>query len=273
MDLCNDCGGKDVKLYPEQGEIMCSDCGIVVEESMLVYDGIGEGYHGLRPESRSAGTGVMPEGSRVRRGWLESHKEKHNMRAWQCISRVTDHTHLPEQVRKEAMRVYRRVADKDLCKGRTLKPIVLACVYIACKTHKCPRKAEDIAMWGMSDKKDILRDYKMIKKNMDISIPQEDPLDYILEYGYLFGDDDRPRKYASDLYKKVEQKGMVSGKKPKAIASAVIYITAKVHQIPISQKKLSKMTGLVELTIRKRVKEMATKLTNKKISQALGGSQ
>jgi len=60
---------------------------------------------------------------------------------------------------------------------------------------------------------------------------------------------------AVSIYRKVAGHG-VSGKDPKGIAAACVYLAANLNNVKITQKQLSEVTGVTEVTIRNRVREL-----------------
>lgn len=276
MNQCPECGSKNLQHNPELGEIICNDCGFVVADAIPRQEEEFEGQvqHTARPTTSSAGTGVIPtlKGRKVKKGWVVSHREGIVHRAWQCIDGVASHLKIPESIIKESIRIFKIVHSKDLCVGRVMKPIALACLYVACKTYEYPRKIEDVAEWGMADKKDIMNAYKMIKKNIDVNIPLVDLQEYVMKTASDMGFRSGRMGYIIDIYNRIKKKGLTSGKNPKSLAAVVLFITSKVYNMGLTQRQIAQTTGVIELTVRKRVKEIVEKLDDKEITVAVGGS-
>ena len=65
---------------------------------------------------------------------------------------------------------------------------------------------------------------------------------------------------STQILNKAKSTSIYSGKSPKSIIAAVIYIAAKLGKEKITQRDIANQIGIMEVTIRKRYKEIVSTL-------------
>src|SRR3990172_3321681 len=160
--------------YDEQrGEIICNECGLIVEEKMV---DTGQDAGGQFDKSDKKGRGGAPisiqkfdkglttnvgeisdiyklESGQTRKflrlkKWQErvSTSIERNLRlAMAELRRVASYLNLPSVVRDEASRVYQFVLQRGLVRGRTMESVIAACIYSACRSYNIPRTLDEMA--------------------------------------------------------------------------------------------------------------------------------
>jgi len=168
---------------------------------------------------------------------------------------------LPTYATEEAYIIYTLSVKKKLTLGRGIDKILAASFYTAIKIYKIARSVEEICDAAQITPKDLMKNYKAIHDEILPSIdvkPKIIPSNRFLVRHHK--DLDLPmecQKIALDLIDCCKKNGMrTSGKDPKGIAAAALYISAQEINQPKTQKEICKLTGISEVTLRSRIKDL-----------------
>ena len=156
VKTCPECGSVHLVYDEQAGEIVCHDCGLIVEEKMV---DTGQDAGGQFDKSEKKGRGGAPismqkfdkglttnvgeisdiyklEAGQTRKflrlkKWQErvSTSIERNLRlAMAELRRVASFLNLPSVVRDEASRVYNYVLQRGLVRGRSMESVIAACI-------------------------------------------------------------------------------------------------------------------------------------------------
>ena len=144
--------------------------------------------------------------------------------------------------------------------GRSIDSLVAASIYAAIKIHGLPRTLNEISKVTQIPVKTIAKSYRLLAQYIEESTPKE-ITDLKVQYISRFGEDLKlspaVQKRAIDMLKIAEDEGMVlTGKNPKGLASAALYLAAKELGEPRSQFEISKTSSISEVTLRNRAKNI-----------------
>ena len=168
---------------------------------------------------------------------------------------------LPTYATEEAYKIYTLSVKKRLTLGRGIDNILAASFYTAIKIYKVARSVEEICDAAQITPKDLMKNYKAIH---DEILPLIDVKPKIISSNRFLirhhKELDLPmacQKIALELIDCCKKKGMrTSGKDPKGIAAAALYISAQKVNHPRTQKEICKVMGISEVTLRSRIKEL-----------------
>jgi hypothetical protein len=90
-------------------------------------------------------------------------------------TRLSDKLHIPTIIEEIAALIYRKALDKVLIRGRSIKSIAAASLYTACRLTQTPRSFKEIAEASTQQQKEISRCYRLLKRELDIKMPVDDP--------------------------------------------------------------------------------------------------
>ena len=284
---CPECGSDIIIKDRDTGEYVCGICGLVVEET---FDEGKEwrAYNWEEKEKRSR-VGpplanwlhdkglptVIKEINRDAQGkklspsmqyqmWrlkrqqtfsrIASTEERNLSNAFSYINLICDNENLPTIIKETAADIYRKVLKEGLVRGRTIKGIATACVYAACRITKNPRSLKDFGKYYYP--KDAARYYRFILKELDLPIPIDAPLKYILKIGEKMGMSEQTKNLAIRLVNAAKKKNYTSGKGPRGIAASSLYIAGVLLNEKKTQKEIAEAGGVTEVTIRNRYKDL-----------------
>ncbi len=291
---CTECGKNNIVLDHIHGDLVCEDCGLVIND-VFIDEGREWQSFSMGEEYSKARTGppitelihdkdlttFICDGNRDSSGNLLSKKNSsqiYRLRKWQRIlrrydayeknlsralteiNRIGSMLGLSNKLREEAAISYKLAMEKNLIRGRSINNIATSCIYIACKSSCNPITLDEIAKITYLSKKEIGRTYRFLLREMHLKIEPSKPQDYIERYCNELGLGFTIQKTAKKILDEAEELGILSGKCPSGLAAAAIYIAAKSKKIKITQKKIANICSVTEVTVRNRYKNLVKEL-------------
>ncbi|MFX1295128.1 MAG: transcription initiation factor IIB family protein [Promethearchaeota archaeon] len=167
---------------------------------------------------------------------------------------------LPRTVTEEALRIYKKAVRVKLTMGRSIDSLVAASIYAAIKIHGLPRTLNEISKITQIPVKIIAKSYRLLVQFIDESTPKELAdlkIQYIVRFGQELKLTPMAQKRAIELLQLAQKGGMLlTGKNPKGLAAASLYLAAKELGEPRSQFEISKIASISEVTLRNRAKNI-----------------
>tara|TARA_B100000287_G_C20579268_1_gene759676 strand:- start:39 stop:1046 length:1008 start_codon:yes stop_codon:yes gene_type:complete len=282
---CEVCGGSSWDTDVNRGETICSDCGYVSSENMIDpgaewvnhSDGDDRSRVGAPSTLTLSDKGLSTE---IRRSDLTSGgARKHGMsgkalRDWRRRQRIDqrsksrdsrsrnlsiamqfirDRGDLTPQIEQEAASLYRHSVERGLVTGRSIRGVSAACVYIAAREAKLPRKIEDVAqafdMVSEVEVKELKRTIRLVARNLGthhITGPEE----YFERFHSDLGLPPSVLGDARDLWNRISDNLSWQGKKPSGIAGVVLYYASQNSASPRTQSEVCSVSGISEVTLR-----------------------
>ncbi|MFH1711364.1 MAG: TFIIB-type zinc ribbon-containing protein [Nanoarchaeota archaeon] len=285
---CPECNSVRLTYDEQKGELICSDCGLVVEEKMV---DTGQEGHGQFDKGDKKGRGGAPlsmqkfdkglttnvgeisdiyrlETGQTRKflrlkKWQErvSTSIERNLRlAMSELRRVASFLNLPSVVRDESSRIYNFVLQRGLVRGRSMESVIAACIYAACRSDNIPRTLDEIANASDVERKEIGRTYRFITRKLAIKITPSSPQDYISRFSSILHLSPKSQNDALRILKKADISELTSGRGPAGIAAAALYVAALINDEKKTQREVADVAGITEVTIRNRYKELIERL-------------
>ncbi len=285
---CPECGSVDLTYDDQKGEVICNECGLIVEEKMV---DTGQDMGGQFDKSDKKGRGGAPisiqkfdkglttnvgeisdiyklESGQTRKflrlkKWQErvSTSIERNLRlAMAELRRVASFLNLPSVVRDEASRVYNFVLQRGLVRGRSMESVIAACIYAACRSYNIPRTLDEISAASDVERKEIGRTYRFIVRKLKIKITPSSPKDYISRFSSILHLSPKTQNEALKILKRADISELTSGRGPAGIAAAALYVAALMNDEKKTQREVADVAGITEVTIRNRYKELIERL-------------
>src|SRR3989339_561682 len=285
---CTECGSVSLTYDDQKGEIICNECGLIVEEKMV---DSGQDAGGQFDKADKKGRGGAPmsmqkydkglttnvgeisdiyklEAGQTRKflrlkKWQErvSTSIERNLRlAMAELRRVASFLNLPEVVKDEASRIYQFVLQRGLVRGRSMESVIAACIYAACRSYDIPRTLDEISAASDVERKEIGRTYRFIIRKLGIKVTPSSPKDYIHRFASVLKLSPKTQNEALKILKKAEGSELTSGRGPAGIAAAGLYVAALLNDEKKTQREVADVAGITEVTIRNRYKELIERL-------------
>ena len=213
--------------------------------------------HSIPPRNRAQLYRLRKWHTRTR---ISDGTEKNLSLALSSLDRMSSMLNLPRNIRETAAMIYRKASRSKLTRGRTIEDITAAVLYAACRQCNVPRTLEEISKVSQIKKKEVGRNYRNISRKLDLRLLPTVPQDYISRFcGQLNLSTDVQVK-AIEILKKASSEELTSGRGPTGMAAAAMYIASVLCGESRTQREVSEVAGVTEVTIRNRYKELAYKL-------------
>ncbi len=286
---CPECGGIDLILNKEKGEVICRDCGLVIEEKMIDFGQEWREFDSDQGDKRRR-TGAPMTYTKYDRGLGTDVGQKGDifkltgkgrnkffrLRKWQYristaiernlklalaeLKRVASYLKLPKSVEEESARIYTLAVQRGLVRGRSMESVVAGALYAACRRHEIPRTLDELSEASGIDKKEIGRTYRFITRELQIRILPSNPIDYIPRFASALKLTAETQSKAVEILEAAEKAELTSGRGPTGIAAASLYVAALLNNERRTQREVADIAGVTEVTIRNRYKELLVKL-------------
>jgi transcription initiation factor TFIIB len=286
---CPECGGINLSWNKEKGEIICKDCGLVVEEKMVDFDQEWREFDSDEAAKKrrtgapmtytqfdqGLGTDIGKQSDLYQLGTKEKNKF-FRLRKWQQristaiernlklalaeLKRVSSYLKLPGSVEEEASRIYTMAVQKGLVRGRSMESVVAGALYAACRRHDVPRTLDELSEASSIEKKEIGRTYRFITRELGITILPSNPADYIARFASALNLSAETQSKSVEIIEKAQKIELTSGRGPTGIAAAGLYVAALINGEKRTQREVADVAGVTEVTIRNRYKELLEEL-------------
>jgi len=290
---CPECGGINLSVNKEKGEISCKDCGLVIEDKMVDFGQEWKEFEAGDAEKRrrtgapmtytqfdqGLGTEVGRKADLYALGAKDRNKF-FRLRKWQYristaiernlklalaeLKRVASFLKLPKSVEEESARIYTLAVQRGLVRGRSMESVVAGALYAACRRHEVPRTLDELSEASGIEKKEIGRTYRFVTRELGITILPSNPSDYIARFASSLRLSAETQSKSVEILEKAQKAELTSGRGPTGIAAAALYVAALMHGEKRTQREVADVAGVTEVTIRNRYKELLEELNLEK---------
>jgi transcription initiation factor TFIIB len=178
------------------------------------------------------------------------------------LNRIKDKLSLTSVCIEEALLHYKKALEKGLIKGRSIKEIIVACVYLVCKKVNIPRTLSEISQIVEADEIFAARCYRLLMRELKITHVQFKPTIFIRKIADEANINERTARESIDFLLAIQNENVFSGKNSLSIAAAILYITCRKHKQKISQARIASAANINIMTLRKRLSEVRNVIVN-----------
>jgi len=267
------------------GEQICRKCGQILDNNMVdfSYDGFDEDFKNSRTGPKisitmhdgglstiigrsnfdSSGKAVSygMKGALNRMRMWDSRSKSHGSAhrnltvALLEINKLKEKMSLSDAIIERAAYFYRKASEKKLIRGRTVKGIVGACIYAACRDLGTTRTIIEISKCMEERRNIIAKSYRLLFQQLSLEVPVPDSTSSIIRFSNNLELPEKVKRDAIFILDTLKENKVVAGKKPDAVAATVVYMACIKNNENISQHKISKISDITNVTIRNRLKE------------------
>jgi transcription initiation factor TFIIB len=299
QSLCSICNRTDrIVTDPESGEIICSNCGMVisdkVEDSSHLERHV---FTGGQMEQARARTGAPTSlarhdmglatiigkedrdasGQKIDssinstmqrlRAWdfrihLSRSSDRNLQTAFKLLNTLKDKLGLSDAIVEKVAYIYRKAQERGFARGRSIPAVLAAAVYIVYRDFGVPKTMKDIATVSNIKRKNIARVYRQLLLELDYKVPNPDPVKCIAKIANKGNLTEKTKRHALDIMEKVTENEISAGKDPMGLAATVLYMSCIKTGENITQKEISNVAGVTEVTLRNRFKDLKNHLTD-----------
>jgi len=294
IDQCPECGSNHLSKDYSRAELVCRNCGLVLDENMIDHGPEWRAFDSEQREKR-ARTGapmsytIHDKGLSTMIGWknrdsygksipTRNRAQIFRLRKWARRIRISNATErslaiafseldrmassmgLPRSVRETAAMIYRKAALKKLVRGRSIEGVITAALYAACRQCHVPRTLDEISNAAHISRKEIGRTYRYVSRELGLKLLPTSPEDYISRFCSELSLSGDVQAKTLEILQEAAHRELTSGRGPTGIAAASLYIASVLCGERRTQREVAEVAGVTEVTIRNRYKEIAEKL-------------
>ncbi|WP_135823797.1 transcription initiation factor IIB [Halorussus ruber] len=286
---CPECSSGNLVTSGDSNEVVCEDCGLVIEEQMIDRGPEWRAFNHSERESKSRvgapTTQTMHDkGLTTQIDWKnkdaygrslssEKRSQMSRLRKWQErirtkdagernlqfalseIDRMASALGVPRSVREVSSVIYRRALKEDLIRGRSIEGVATSCLYAGCRQEGIPRSLDEVAEVSRVEKKEIGRTYRYVAQELGLEMKPVDPKEYVPRFSSDLGVSEEVKVKANEIIDKSAEQGLLSGKSPTGFAAAAIYAASLLCNEKKTQREVAEVAQVTEVTIRNRYQE------------------
>ena len=267
------------------GEQICRKCGQILDNNMVdpSHDGFNEDFNKSRTGPKISLTmhdgglsTIIGRSNFDSSGKAVSYRMKgalNRMRMWDSRSKYHGSAHrnltialvemnklkekmsLSDAIIERSAYFYRKASERKLIRGRTVKGIVGACIYAACRDLGTTRTIIEISKCMQERRNIIAKSYRLLFQQLSLEVPVPDSTSSIIRFSNNLELPEKVKRDAIFILDILKENKVVAGKKPDAVAATVVYMACIKNNESMSQQKISKISGITTVTIRNRLEE------------------
>jgi len=176
--------------------------------------------------------------------------------ALKYITKIAIDLSVPRVVLEKAATVYKRIIEKNLLKGRSMKALAATAVYIGCKQCGVAVTAKRVANVSKISPGKITRSYRLVAKEINITLQPTGFSVYANDLASRLQISERTTALMEKLMEVLQHLRFLAGKDPTGIACAALYISSLLNGERKTQREIAAIGGVTEQTLRVRCREI-----------------
>jgi transcription initiation factor TFIIB len=182
------------------------------------------------------------------------------VKALGLLNQLGNKVNAPKSVSETAALVYRKVLKKGATRGRTIKNLVAASLYVGCRICGVSKSLSVIAEAADIPRKEAARNYRYLHGLLDQDIPRINTGKIISKLVKNLHRSGGVEYAALDILDAASDLKITSGKSPSGMAAASVYMSCCLLGEKVTQGAISSQARVTEVTIRNRYKELVNRL-------------
>lgn len=284
---CPRCGNTALVSDLQNGETVCSNCGLVLNEDLI---DMGPEWRAFTPQERSSrqrtGLGLsytlydkglstvfkgdrdangnrLKDETRIKMDRLRRYDNRSKFdETWRRnlsiamaeLDRMSTALYLPQGIKEQSALLYRKALKMDLIRGRSIDAFVAATIYAACRKASVPRPLKEISKLSTREHSEIARTYRLLLREMNLKMPIDGPMKFIPSIAAKLNLRRDTEQYAIKILREAKKNNGLSGKDPRGLAAASLYMACIQNNDKRIQKKVAEAAGTTEVTLRNRLR-------------------
>jgi len=291
VEVCRICNTSNTIIVdPQTNETLCSSCGMVLRDrpeslapEWVTYSGddiesktrtglpTSLAFHDMGLSTFISYSNVDANGvaisseqaakiQRMRR-WnkISSNNRSHHRNlknAFAILNCIKDKLSLSEAILEKSAYNYRKALDKRIIKGRSIRAMVVASVYAACRELNVPRTLDELAETANADSIFAGKCYRLLMRQLKLHFQVLDANAYLAKIVNKANVSEKAYRRALQMLSTIKDNPVSFGKDPKALAVAALYASCLKEGEKVSQTQIANAGDTSIVTLRKRFQDV-----------------
>ncbi|XP_043403812.1 transcription factor IIIB 90 kDa subunit isoform X3 [Chelonia mydas] len=262
--VCAVCGGSEIEVDAARGDAVCTGCGSVLEDNIIVsevqfVENSGGGSSAVGQFVSLDGAGKTPSlgggfhvnlGKESRAQTLQNGKRQ--------IHHLGNQLQLNQHCLDTAFNFFKMAVSKHLTRGRKMTHVIAACLYLVCRTEGTPHMLLDLSDLLQVNVYVLGKTFLLLARELCINAPAIDPCLYIPRFAHMLEFGEKNQKVsmtALRLLQRMKRDWMHTGRRPSGLCGAALLVAARMHDFRRTVKEVIRVVKVCESTLRKRLTE------------------
>ncbi|XP_078516424.1 transcription factor IIIB 90 kDa subunit isoform X2 [Lissotriton helveticus] len=262
--VCQNCGCADIDVDQARGDAVCTGCGSVLEDNIIVsevqfVENSGGGSSAVGQFVSSDGAGKAPS---LGGGFHTNLGKESRALTLQNGKRQIHHLGVQLQLNQHcldtAFNFFKMAVSKHLTRGRKMSHVIAACLYLVCRTEGTPHMLLDLSDLLQVNVYVLGKTFLILARELCINAPAIDPCLYIPRFAHMleFGDKNHEVSMtALRLLQRMKRDWMHTGRRPSGLCGAALLVASRMHEFRRTTKEVIRVVKVCESTLRKRLTE------------------
>nr|AAC50170.1 TFIIIB 90 kDa subunit [Homo sapiens]prf//2116442A transcription factor IIIB [Homo sapiens] len=262
--VCRGCGGTDIELDAARGDAVCTACGSVLEDNIIVsevqfVESSGGGSSAVGQFVSLDGAGKTPTlggGFHVNLGKESRAQTLQDGR--RHIHHLGNQLQLNQHCLDTAFNFFKMAVSRHLTRGRKMAHVIAACLYLVCRTEGTPHMLLVLSDLLQVNVYVLGKTFLLLARELCINAPAIDPCLYIPRFAHLleFGEKNHEVSMtALRLLQRMKRDWMHTGRGPSGLCGGALLVAARMHDFRRTVKEVISVVKVCESTLRKRLTE------------------
>lgn len=259
---CSTCGSSDIDFDPSRGDTVCTSCGSVLEESVIVsevtFQENGAGGSSVVGQFVSNEGNKVGQGLGFRSGFGRESRTVTLENGKRRLQALANQVQLNNHCVESAYMFFKLAVSKRLTKGRRTSHVAAACLYLVCRTEKTPHLLIDFSDVLQVEVMTLGRVFFKLQHELCINLPVIDPCLYIHRFSHQLQFENKEQDVTNTalrLVSRMKRDWIQYGRRPSGLCGAALLVAARLHGFHRTVKEVVKVVRLSDTTIRKRLAE------------------
>lgn len=264
---CKHCGSTDIEVDSARGDAVCTNCGSVLEDNLIVsevqFEEAGHGASAMVGQfvaADSTGGATNYGYGKFQVGSGNESREVTIKKAKRDITHLCHQLQLNQHYIDTSLNFFRMALMRHLTRGRKSTHIYAACVYITCRIEGTSHLLVDISDVQQICSYELGRTYLKLSNALCINIPSVDPCIYIMRFANRLQFGSKTQEVSNTalrIVQRMKKDSLHSGRRPTGLCGAALLIAARMHEYNRTIIDIVRIVKIHESTVRKRLTEFA----------------
>uniref|UniRef100_A0A3B0MST9 B-related factor 1 n=1 Tax=Theileria annulata TaxID=5874 RepID=A0A3B0MST9_THEAN len=270
MRKCEYCGSSEIEDYTHLGELVCQDCGAVLQENTILEQVEYSDNNSGNTQVLGRFVSNLSSGRQALTHTTWHSREQVINRGNENIKKIAEALRLSPHHIDAAKRIYLLAVQRNFTMGRNNLHVASCCLYTICRRERTPHLLIDFSDVLLTPVKTIGQIFMKLVRMLHISVPNIDPSIFFERFAtqLQLKDIHKIINTGNRIIQAMNRDWLCTGRRPTGLCGAALLVAARFHGISLSAESVSSVVRISHPTILKRLSEFkVTSTAHIKVSE------